>query len=386
MNLKFSLLISIAILTINCYAQKKNPSVILYDKGNAAVAVKNYKAADSLFTLSINIAPHPDSYYNRAVCRRQMNDFKGYCVDLLSASDLGDNESKKLYWKQCAKADSVYKLANGEPATKTDFDISEFTTTYRYNTNYEYTKSNFSGKILLSKRRLNNTTFYGMCDDVINATYTGGSDNLVKYIKSNSELSKFVKEKDLAGRVSFFLTIDETGKVKDVVSDEDETDNAVEEIVNALKNSGNWNPAIYNAKAVNFQMTVFALYYDSVLTISPDLSLTKKDISGVGKEYNEEMPEFPGGMAQLGPFLQKNLQYPVSAKEAGLMGKCYLKFVVLPNGRLSNFAILRGVPGCPECDREALRVVKSMPRFKPGKQDGKPVAVFFNLPINFNLR
>ena len=100
----------------------------------------------------------------------------------------------------------------------------------------------------------------------------------------------------------------------------------------------------------------------------------------------EEMPEFPGGMAGLGPFIQKNLQYPQMAKEAGLTGKCFLKFVVNENGSISDVTVLKGVPGCGECDREAIRVVKMMPAFKPGKQNGRSVKVFFNLPINFQLR
>ncbi len=100
----------------------------------------------------------------------------------------------------------------------------------------------------------------------------------------------------------------------------------------------------------------------------------------------EEMPEFPGGMAGLGPFIQKNLQYPQMAKEAGLSGKCFLKFVVNENGSISDVTVLKGVPGCQECDKEAIRVVKMMPSFKPGKQNGRAVKVFFNLPINFQLR
>ncbi len=100
----------------------------------------------------------------------------------------------------------------------------------------------------------------------------------------------------------------------------------------------------------------------------------------------EEMPEFPGGAMEMMKYIQKNIQYPQMAKEAGLSGKCFLKFVVGGNGDISGVSILKGVPGCGECDREAIRVVKSMPNWKPGKQNGRSVPVFFNLPINFQLR
>jgi len=100
----------------------------------------------------------------------------------------------------------------------------------------------------------------------------------------------------------------------------------------------------------------------------------------------EEMPEFPGGPQEMMKFIQKNIQYPQMAKEAGLSGKCFLKFVVNGNGNISDVTVLKGVPGCGECDREAIRVIKSMPGWKPGKQNGRSVPVYFNLPINFQLK
>ncbi len=100
----------------------------------------------------------------------------------------------------------------------------------------------------------------------------------------------------------------------------------------------------------------------------------------------EEMPEFPGGPMEMMKYIQKNIQYPQMAKEAGLSGKCFLKFVVNGNGNISDVTVLKGVPGCSECDKEAIRVVKSMPNWKPGKQNGRSVPVYFNLPINFQLK
>ena len=100
----------------------------------------------------------------------------------------------------------------------------------------------------------------------------------------------------------------------------------------------------------------------------------------------EEMPEFPGGAMEMMKYIQKNIQYPQMAKEAGLSGKCFLKFVVNGSGNITDVQVLKGVPGCGECDREAIRVVKSMPNWKAGKQNGRSVSVFFNLPINFQLK
>jgi protein TonB len=100
----------------------------------------------------------------------------------------------------------------------------------------------------------------------------------------------------------------------------------------------------------------------------------------------EEMPEFPGGAMEMMKYIQKNIQYPAMAREAGISGKCFLKFVVGGDGAISDVQILKGVAGCPDCDKEAMRVVKSMPKWKAGKQNGRSVSVFFNLPINFTIK
>ena len=97
----------------------------------------------------------------------------------------------------------------------------------------------------------------------------------------------------------------------------------------------------------------------------------------------ESMPEFPGGMAGLGKYLGIKIKYPEMAKEAGILGTVYVTFVVDKKGRISDVKLLRGIGG--GCDEEAIRVIKSMPRWKAGKQRGKAVQVQFNLPVRFDL-
>jgi protein TonB len=100
----------------------------------------------------------------------------------------------------------------------------------------------------------------------------------------------------------------------------------------------------------------------------------------------EENAEFPGGIAEMAKFIQKNLQYPAMAREAGISGKCFLKFVVNESGSISDVQVLKGVPGCSDCDKEAIRVVKSMPAWKAAKMTGKAVKCYFNLPISFKIQ
>ncbi len=98
----------------------------------------------------------------------------------------------------------------------------------------------------------------------------------------------------------------------------------------------------------------------------------------------EEMPYFPGGEAERNKFLSDNITYPQQATENGIQGTVYTSFIVDSNGKIEDAKILRGIGG--GCDEEALRVVKLMPRWKPGKQSGKPVRVLFNMPVYFKLQ
>lgn len=98
----------------------------------------------------------------------------------------------------------------------------------------------------------------------------------------------------------------------------------------------------------------------------------------------EEMPEFPGGVAKLGDYLAKNIKYPQMARESGVQGKVFITFVVEPDGHVSNVKVVRGIGA--GCDEEAVRVIKNMPKWKPGKQRGKAVRVSYNVPVNFKLQ
>lgn len=98
----------------------------------------------------------------------------------------------------------------------------------------------------------------------------------------------------------------------------------------------------------------------------------------------EDMPSFPGGETALFKFLANQIKYPQMAVDAGISGTVYVNFVVDKDGKVKNAKIARGIHAA--CDKEALRVVNSMPPWKAGKQRGKPVKVSYNLPIKFTLQ
>ena len=97
----------------------------------------------------------------------------------------------------------------------------------------------------------------------------------------------------------------------------------------------------------------------------------------------EQQPEFEGGYEAMINFIKKNLRYPASARRMGVDGTVYVQFVVSKDGSISEVKTIRGISA--DCDREAERVVKAMPAWKPGRQNGKPVFVRFVLPIKFKL-
>ncbi len=98
----------------------------------------------------------------------------------------------------------------------------------------------------------------------------------------------------------------------------------------------------------------------------------------------EEMPEFPGGELALRKWIASEINYPTIAQENGIQGKVYVTFVVGKDGKVNNAVVARGVD--PSLDKEALRVVNLMPKWKPGMQRGKPVNVSYTVPINFVLQ
>ena len=97
----------------------------------------------------------------------------------------------------------------------------------------------------------------------------------------------------------------------------------------------------------------------------------------------EQQAEFPGGLEAMMKFLVKNMKYPAIARRMGIEGSVFVSFVVDKEGSISDLKVIKGISA--ECDQEAIRVVKMMPPWKPGKQNGKPVKSRFVLPIKFRL-
>jgi len=100
-------------------------------------------------------------------------------------------------------------------------------------------------------------------------------------------------------------------------------------------------------------------------------------------EQLEVKPEYPSGNEGLGKYLSENIKYPKKALKNGVSGKVFVQFVIDKTGKVTNVVAVRGVE--KSLDKEAVRVIKSMPKWKPGMKDGQPVKVKYTIPINFKF-
>ncbi len=123
-----------------------------------------------------------------------------------------------------------------------------------------------------------------------------------------------------------------------------------------------------------------------MIALTVNAASTKEGNMPDDKLYDvvEVMPEYPGGMVAMMRFLQDNVQYPFKAAKQNINGRVVVQFIVEKDGRVGHAKIARSVH--PLLDEEALRVVRLMPKWTPGKQKGKPVRVKFNIPITFRLK
>jgi TonB family C-terminal domain len=127
-------------------------------------------------------------------------------------------------------------------------------------------------------------------------------------------------------------------------------------------------------------------FEDDVIADAPDeeIVIVEEETESAPPVYfTEEMPEFPGGPEAISAFLMKEIQYPEVARNNGITGTVLVEFVVEKDGRVSNAKVK--VPLFPDCDKEAVRGVMAMPKWKPGKNMGKPVRCFYQVPVTFRM-
>ena len=131
-------------------------------------------------------------------------------------------------------------------------------------------------------------------------------------------------------------------------------------------------------------LTVMSVLAILLMVNTNAMAQNKKKANDKVLEKAEVMPEYPGGDQAMMKFVSENVQYPEEAKEKEISGRVLVSFIVEKDGSIADVKVVKGIGG--GCDEEAVRVVKAMPKWKPGKDKGKPVRVSYMMPFTFKLQ
>lgn len=211
--------------------------------------------------------------------------------------------------------------------------------------------------------------------------FPGGIQAILKFIADYTQYPVEAQKAKIEGRVITQFVIDKEGFVKNITVNRGVAPSLDKEAIRIVKNMPKWKPGTQRGKAVNVRYTLPIMFKLQ----SPKAPVQKPVMSANGVyEAVEHMPEFPGGISGIMQYLEKNLVYPPEAKKAGKQGRVTVQMVIDREGNVTEVKTLRGVD--PSLDKEAIRVVSSMPKWKPGMQKGEAVRVKYTLPIMFRVK
>ena len=206
-------------------------------------------------------------------------------------------------------------------------------------------------------------------------SFPGGDAELLKYIATNIKYPKESQDNGEQGRVICSFIVGRDGSVNNPEVLRGVTPLLNEEAVRVINTMPRWNPGMQRGKAVAVKYTVpITFRLKSPVEEAKEETLTVVDV----------MPQYPGGDRELLKFIAQSIKYPTDAQEAGVQGRVICSFVVDKKVNIVEPKIIRGID--PSLDAEALRVIGMMPRWTPGRQDGKAVRVLYTVPITFRLQ
>ncbi len=207
--------------------------------------------------------------------------------------------------------------------------------------------------------------------------YPGGEKAMMQFLAKNINYPKEAQEKNLQGKVLISFVVSKTGELKDfkvIKSVHPVLDN---EALRVVKLMGKWIPGEVKGEAVETSFTI-------PVSFKIGANDNKKDSNDKVFEYLETMPQYEGGQSAMMKFLAENIRYPKEAVDKKLQGRAIVGFIVEKDGSITNVEITGSVD--PLLDNEAMRVVKLMNKWIPGKDTkGNPVRCRFNLPVNYRL-
>lgn len=214
--------------------------------------------------------------------------------------------------------------------------------------------------------------------------FPGGEAKLLEFINKGIKYPVTAQEKGIQGRVIASFIVNKDGSVSDVEVVRGVDPLLDTEAVRVISTFPNWEPGKQRGQAVDVKYTVpitFRLSSGGNETASPNAS---NQIKGDVYTVVEEMPRFPGGEEALLKFINQGIKYPTDAQEGGKQGRVIVSFTVKKDGSVADVEVMRGV--YPSLDKEAMRVIGTMPIWEPGKEKGQAVNVRYTVPITFRLQ
>ena len=232
-------------------------------------------------------------------------------------------------------------------------------------------------------------------DPEVAAEYPGGTPALMRFLSTKVRYPKEAEKRGEQGKAYVQFVVKSDGNV-DYVQIAKTSGSKVldDEAVRVVKSMPRWTPAKQDGENVSSMLTLpVAFKLGDVPTVAVDAPEGKNEvvdvkITAVDEEIYqvvEQMPEFKGGMDALMKYLSSNINYPQEAKDKNIQGKSLIRFVVEKDGSITDVEVARS-SGNDLLDQESLRVVKSMPKWNPGKQSGRAVRTRFVLPVMFRLQ
>ena len=222
--------------------------------------------------------------------------------------------------------------------------------------------------------------------------FPGDVEALMDFVGKNVKYPEQAKEKEISGRVFIGFVIEKDGSVNEVKVLRGIGGGCDEEAVRVVKSMPKWKPGKQKGEPVrvsymlpiNFKLTD-DIPMKSVKKTEANKPEMKPNADGV-YQIVEEMPRFPGGEQKLMEYIKSNLNYPEKYKDAKAEYRCFISFVVSEDGSVTNVEMRKPIPSKDDLNNEAMRVVKAMPKWEPGKMDGKPVKVHYMLPVTFKFK
>ena len=219
--------------------------------------------------------------------------------------------------------------------------------------------------------------------------FPGGQGALLKFLATNVRYPESAVKNGIEGRVSCSFVVGKVGAISEAEVIRGVSPELNEEALRVINSMPVWSPGKQRGKAVNVKYTVpvtFRLSGGKKKTSSRIVQRQIKEVDTSGRVFTvvQQMPEFPGGQASLLKYLATRIKYPAIAQENGIQGRVSCSFVVDTDGSSKNIEVIRGID--PSLDREAVRVIREMPKWNPGVQNNMAVAVKYTVPVTFRLQ